>query len=63
MPSFQDLLEGKIVCCFGLGILILSDKRQDFYGQKKADDIVRIALVAGTVSYLVYPRYCAFSWP
>ncbi|KAG8216037.1 microsomal signal peptidase 12 kDa subunit [Butyriboletus roseoflavus] len=33
MSSFRDLLEGKI----------------DFHGQKKADDIVRIALVSGTI--------------
>ncbi|KAF8556595.1 microsomal signal peptidase 12 kDa subunit [Imleria badia] len=33
MSSFRDLLEGKI----------------DFYGQKKADDVVRIASIASTI--------------
>lgn len=49
MPSFKDLLEGKIVSVF-YRWSALSDARQDFHGQKKVDDIVRIVLIASTVS-------------
>ncbi|KAH0831164.1 microsomal signal peptidase 12 kDa subunit [Lanmaoa asiatica] len=47
MSSFRDLLEGKI----------------DFHGQKKSDDIVRIALISSTVSCLVRSTCRVFNRP
>lgn len=51
MSSSRDLLEGKIVSIMSrVRRIDLSDTPQDFHGQKKVDDIVRIALISSTVS-------------